>query len=64
MQTQLLVLHAFESDYTLIRPTALYHVTDTVSAQIGYLFLAGRAGSLVGQYGHNDEGFVRLEYRL
>lgn len=64
LQTQLIGMHAIESDYTLIRPTLLYRLTDNLNAQVGYLFIAGRAGSLIGQYRRNDEGFVRLEYKL
>jgi hypothetical protein len=64
LQTQLISMHAIESDYTLIRPTLLYRLTDNLNAQVGYLFIAGRSGSLIGQYRRNDEGFVRLEYKL
>ena len=64
LQTQLIGMHAIESDYTLIRPTLLYRLTDNLNAQVGYLFIAGRARSLIGQYRRNDEGFVRLEYKL
>lgn len=64
LKAQVVAVHAIESDYTMVRPTLLYQVTDNASAQIGYLFLAGRSASLVGQYKQNDQGFVRLEYRL
>jgi len=64
LQAQGLATHAFESDYTLVRPTLSYRFTDHASAQVGYLFIAGRSASLIGQYRRNDQGFVRLEYRL
>jgi Protein of unknown function (DUF1302) len=64
LETHLVAVHAIESDYTLLRPTLLYHVTDNVNAEVGYLFISGRSSSLVGQYNRNGEGFVRLEYRL
>lgn len=64
VETQLIGIHAIESDYTLIRPTLLYRLTDNLNAQVGYLFIAGRSGSLIGEYRRNDEGFVRLEYKL
>jgi hypothetical protein len=64
LQMQLVSVHAIESDYTMLRPTLLYGVTDRVNAQVGYLFIAGRANSLIGQYKRNDEGFVRFEYSL
>jgi hypothetical protein len=64
LETQLIATHAIESDYTLLRPTLLYRLTDNLNAQVGYLFIAGRSGSLIGEYRRNDEGFVRLEYKL
>ena len=64
LQTQLVAVHAIESDYTLVRPRVTYRVTDNLSAEVGYVFIAGRARSLVGQYRRNDEGWVRLEYRI
>jgi len=64
LQTQLVAVHAIESDYTLVRPRLTYRVTDNLSAEVGYLFIAGRARSLIGQYRRNDEGWVRLEFRI
>ena len=64
LQTQLVALHSIESDYTLLRPTVSYQLTDNVSAQAGYLFIAGRAESVIGQYRRNDEGWVRFAYKL
>lgn len=64
LKTQLLGVHAIESDYSLLRASILCQLTDAVSAQVGYLFLAGRAASVIGQYRRNDQGFLRLEYRL
>jgi hypothetical protein len=64
LQTQLVALYGIESDYTLLRPRLQYHLTDNLRAEAGYLFIAGRARSVVGQYRRNDEGWVRLEYRL
>jgi len=64
LETQLVALHAIESDYTLLRPRLRYRVTDHVGAEVGYLFIAGREHSVVGQYRRNDEGWVRVEYRL
>jgi uncharacterized protein DUF1302 len=64
LQTQLVAGHAIESDYSFLRGRALYQFTDHIAAEIGYLFIAGRSNSLVGQYGRNDEGWIRLEYKL
>ena len=64
VQTQLVGEHAIESDYTLVRPLLRYRVTDHIAATAGYLFIAGRFASVIGQYKHNDEGWLNLEYRL
>lgn len=64
LQTQLIAGHALESDYTYVRPRLLYRVTDNVDAEVGYIFIAGRAQSTIGQYRRNDEGWVRLAYKL
>ncbi len=62
--TQLVALQAIESDYTMLRPSLRYRLTDHIAADVGYLFIAGRSASLVGQYKHNEEAWVRLEYSL
>ncbi|MFQ5667255.1 MAG: DUF1302 family protein [Candidatus Binatia bacterium] len=64
LQTQLVAAHAIESDYTFLRPRIRYWVTDHLAAEAGYLFIAGRAQSVVGQYRRNDEGWFKLEYKL
>ena len=64
VQTQLVAIHAIESDYTIIRPRIFYQFTDHIGGEIGYLFIAGRAHSVGGQYRRNDEGWVRAEYKL
>lgn len=64
LETQLIAVHAIESDYTFLRPRLRYHLNDNLTAEIGYLFIAGRADSIGGQYRRNGEGWVRLEYQL
>lgn len=64
VRTQLVAIHAIESDYTIVRPKLSYQCTDHLEAEVGYLFIAGRAHSVGGQYRRNDEGWVRLEYKL
>ncbi len=59
---QLIGLHAIESDYTLLLPRATYRVWEGVELQVGYLFIAGRKSSVIGQYKRNDQGFLRLRY--
>jgi hypothetical protein len=64
VQTQLVAIHAIESDYSIIRPKIFYQFTDHIGGEVGYLFIAGRAHSVGGQYRRNDEGWVRAEYKL
>lgn len=64
LQTQFVALYGISSDYTLLRPRVLYRLTDHIAAEVGYLFIAGRSASVIGQYKQNDEGWVRLEYKL
>jgi hypothetical protein len=64
LQAQLVATYAIESDYTVMRPRLRYQLTDDVTGEVGYLFIAGRAHSVGGQYRRNDEGWARLEYRL
>ncbi len=64
LQAQLVALYGIESDYTILRPRLRYQLTDHIAAEAGYLFIAGRAHSVGGQYRRNDEGWVRLEYQL
>jgi hypothetical protein len=64
LRTQLVAIHAIESDYTIIRPKIFYQFTDHIGGEIGYLFIAGRAQSIGGQYKRNDEAWLRAEYKL
>ena len=64
LHTQVVTLHAIESDYTLFRPRLTYDLTDHLAAEVGYLLIAGRRASVLGQYGRNDQGWLRLEYRI
>jgi hypothetical protein len=64
VRAQLVAIHAIESDYTIMRPKIFYQFNDHIGGEIGYLFIAGRAHSVGGQYRRNDEGWVRAEYKL
>jgi hypothetical protein len=57
-------VYGIESDYTLLRPKLRYAFTDYISAEIGYLFIAGRSSSVLGQYKDNDQGFLIVEAQL
>jgi hypothetical protein len=62
--TQLLGGHGFESDYSFVRPRLAYRLTDHVTVEIGYLAIGGRRSSVIGQYKRNDQGWLRLEFRI
>lgn len=59
---QLQAIYGVSSDYTLLLPRLTYRIWRGLEAQIGYLFIAGRRSSVVGQFKRNDEAFVRLRY--
>ena len=62
LELQLIAQHAIESDYSVLLPRLTYRVWKGLELRCGYLFLAGRRSSTIGQYKHNDEAFVRLRY--
>jgi hypothetical protein len=62
LELQLVALHAIESNYTLVLPTITYRILAGVEARVGYLVLAGRESSVIGQYRRNDQAFIRLRY--
>lgn len=64
VQARLVAIHAIESDYTILLPKLFYQFTDHLGGELGYLFIAGRAHSMGGQYRRNDEAWVRAEYKL
>jgi hypothetical protein len=57
-------IYGFEADYTFVRPKLIYHYNDVVSFEAGYLLLAGRAFSVLGQYKDNDQVYVLVQARL
>lgn len=62
LELKLIALHSIESDYTLLLPTVTYRIMRGLEARAGYLLLAGRRSSLIGQYRQNDQAFLRLRY--
>lgn len=62
LELRLSGVHAIESDYTMLEPRVTYLLWDRVELRAGYLFIAGRRSSIVGQYKRNDQGFLRLRY--
>jgi len=62
LELQLVALHSIESNYTLLLPTVTYRIMAGLEARVGYLALAGRESSVIGQYRRNDQAFLRLRY--
>ncbi len=61
---QLTALQGIESSYTMLMPRVTYRILEQLEARLGYLFIAGRQQSVVGQYKDNDEVFLSLRYLL
>ena len=64
LTAQVVAIQALESSYTLLMPRITYRFWDRFEARAGYLFIAGRQNSLVGQYKNNDEAFFWLRYLI
>lgn len=64
LQLNLLAGHGIESDYSFARPRLTYKWNDWLSTECGYLFIAGRRQSLIGQYRSNDQGWVSFSVRF
>jgi Protein of unknown function (DUF1302) len=62
LQLQVVGLHAIESDYTALLPQLTYLLWEGLELRVGYVFIAGRQSSVLGQFKRNDEGYVRLRY--
>ena len=61
---QLISIYGASSDYTVLMPRVTYRWRDRVEIRAGYVHIAGRARSRLGQYKDNDEAFVRLRFLL
>jgi hypothetical protein len=57
-------VQGIESSYTLLMPRVTYRFWERLEARVGYLFIAGRQQSVVGQYKDNDEVSLSLRYLL
>jgi hypothetical protein len=62
LELRLSAVHAIESDYTMLEPRLTVLLWDRIELRAGYLFIAGRQSSLIGQYKQNDQAFFRLRY--
>jgi hypothetical protein len=64
LTAQVVALQALESSYTMLMPRITYRFWDRFEARAGYLFIAGREDSVIGQYKDNDEAFLWLRYLI
>ncbi|MCX8073425.1 MAG: hypothetical protein N3C12_13380 [Candidatus Binatia bacterium] len=56
--------YGIDSSYSFLRPRLIYKWSDWLATELGYLFIAGRKRSVVGQYRRNDEGWITLSVRF
>lgn len=61
---QVIAVQGLESGYTLLMPRITYRFWERFEARAGYLFIAGRQNSVIGQYKDNDEAFFWLRYLI
>lgn len=64
LRTNLQGGYGIDSSYVFARPRFTYQWNDWLSSEVGYLLIAGRRRSVVGQYRRNDEGWVSLSVRF
>lgn len=61
---QLVSVYGASSDYTVLMPRLTYRFHDRIEIRLGYAHIAGNSRSRLGQYKHNDEGYIRLRLYL
>ena len=64
LTVQLVSLYGASSDYTVLMPRLTYRAHDRLEVRLGYVHIAGRVGSRLGQYKDNDEAYIRLRLYL
>jgi hypothetical protein len=64
LTAQVIAVQAIESSYTMLMPRLTYRFWDHLEARAGYLFIAGRQNSVIGQYKNNGQAFFWLRYLI
>ncbi|GIW45828.1 MAG: hypothetical protein KatS3mg077_3110 [Candidatus Binatia bacterium] len=64
LQANFLGGYGIDSSYTFTRPRLRYRWNDWLWSEVGYLFIAGRRQSVIGQYRRNDEGWVSVSVQF
>jgi hypothetical protein len=62
LRAELLGLYGMQGVYGMAEPRLTYSIGDHLDVRVGYVFIAGHEDSVVGQYRHNDEAYVRLRF--
>lgn len=62
LKAELVGLYAMQSVAGLAHPHLTYTVNDHFDVRIGYLAIEGHEDSLVGEYKHNDEAYLRARF--
>ena len=60
LKAELIGVYGMQGVYGLAHPRVTYSLTDWIEIRVGYLLIEGHESSIVGQYKHNDEGYVRV----
>jgi hypothetical protein len=59
LTAELKALYGMQGVYGVAHPRLTYRVNDHLDVRIGYVTIEGHEDSIVGQYKHNDEAYVR-----
>jgi hypothetical protein len=59
LKAELVGLYAMQGVAGIAHPRLTYNVSDHLDVRVGYIAIEGHASSLVGEYKHNDEAYVR-----
>lgn len=59
LQAELIGAYGMQGVYGFAHPRITYKLSDWIDLRIGYLLIEGHDDSLLGQYKHNDETYVR-----
>lgn len=62
LKAELLAAYAMQGVAGMAHPRLTYSVNDHLDVRIGFLLIEGQEDSLLGQYKHNDEGYLRVRF--
>jgi hypothetical protein len=62
LQAELIGFYGMQGVYGFAHPRITYDLTDWLDVRVGYLLIEGHESSILGQYKHDDEGYVRVRF--